>query len=295
MPRVAAVELSVTPLDPRDDVALGRREAQAREAVAVAASAGAGLVVFPEAFLPGYAHRAAPPEVAVRARALAQELAASHGVVVTLGVVDGDVCASLLATPAGDVYVIPKRFPTPGESRAWRAGDVMPPVQTLLGRVGVLVCADVLHAAAWRPLRGEVDLVVVAAAWPDYRGREEALPPWQRLLLGRVLRESNAWRDEVLARGARYVGAPVVLANAIGPNAAGAAGEGFSGGSGAWSPVGGRLDLARQILPEGAVVMVEVGAAQVPSSPRLGRSPGWALFAAGYRVAAQLRRATRGP
>ncbi len=294
MPRVAAVELPVTPLDPLEDEVLGRREAQAREAVAVAAAAGAGLVAFPEAFLPGYAHRAAPPEVARRGRALAVELATAHGVVVTLGVVDGDVCACLLATPAGEVHVLPKRYPTPGESRVWRPGGVTPPVRTSVGRVGVLVCADVLHAAAWRPLRGEVDLVVVAAAWPDYRGREEALPPWQRRLLGRVLQDSNAWRDEVLARGARYVGAPVVLANAVGPNAAGAAEEGFSGGSGGWSASGERLESARHALTDGAVVLVEVGPAQGPASSRLGRSPGWALFAAGYRIAAQLRRAGRG-
>lgn len=293
MPRVAAVELPVTPLDPRDDEALRRREAQAREAVAVAASAGAALVVFPEAFLPGYAHRAAPPEVAVRARALARELAAAHGVVVTLGIVDGDICACHLATPAGEEQAAPKRFPTPSEARVWRAGDLVPPMQTSLGRVGVLVCADVLHAEAWQPLRGKVDLVVVAAAWPDYRGREETLPRWQRSLLGRVLRESNAWRDEVLARGARFVGAPVVLANAVGPNAAGAAGEGFSGGSGAWSPRGERLMTERHALTDGAVVLVEIGPAQAPASPRLGRSPGWALFAAGYRVAAAARPATR--
>ncbi|MFZ5479607.1 MAG: nitrilase-related carbon-nitrogen hydrolase [Myxococcota bacterium] len=195
--------LRITPLSlPAAGGTPDDREAAVRAAVL---AAEADLVVLPEAHLPGYAH--VRGDAGARAHALLRSLPPT-----AMGYLDGDGSWLALAVD-GEVHTYRKRFPSPAESRVWRAGDRPGLARTRLGRIGMLVCADVLQLDAWEALRGEVDAVVVAAAWPDYRG---------------VPFDSNPYRDRLLARAASSLGVPVAFANASGP--------GFSGGARVFQP-----------------------------------------------------------
>lgn len=253
--RVAAVELPGAPGD-----------ATARRAAARAAlPEGAQLVVLPEAWWPGYAHQRV--DTGGDAREVGLDLARASGAWVAFGYLHGDGSWLGLAGPDGSWARYRKRFPSPAEARWWRGGGEPGVFQTPLGRVGVAVCADVLQLATWRGLVG-VDVVLVAAAWPDYRGRRA--PPG----LGWVAAQSNRYRDEVLAAGARALGAPVVFANASGPWRGE---EGFSGGSGVWDATG------RRVAGAGQAVEVEPGRA----GPPLRHPARWRAFTAVYRWGAR--------
>lgn len=271
--RVAAVQL------PGRGGTLEEREAHAVGAVRAACAGGPGgkldLVVLPEATLPGYAHVRA--DCGDRARALAMALATETGACVALGYLDGDGAWMGLAAPDGGWWAYRKRFPAPAEARVWRAGTVPGVAETPIGRVGLAVCADALQRATWRGLAG-VDVVAVGAAWPDYRGRLDRTAAWARPGLAWLYAGSNPYRDALLGRAARALGAPVVFANASGPWEGE---EGFSGGSAVWDGDGRRVAT---VEGDGAGAARAVVGRAEPGTP-LRHPPRWAAFSAVYRWA----------
>jgi predicted amidohydrolase len=283
MPRVALLELPGAP-EP-----LGVRLKRLEDALVRAKAEGARLALTPEAFLPGYAPAARAPADAGDIPARLEALARAHGMAFACGFLDGARCSLGLAVPGAPLVRYAKRFPTPAESRGWARGAGPLVAETPMGRLGLLLCADVLHADSWRPLRGNVDAVLVAGAWPDYRGRRAALPPGIGALAAPVIAGSNAWREALLPRAARFVGAPVLWCNAVGPYPAGAPGEAFSGGSAAWSASGSPSRATCLPLREGRIVLVEAdfGGDRSPSAS-LGMSLGWRAFARAYRLAGQI-------
>lgn len=255
---------------------LDERVGTARGAVAEAAAGGAALVVLPEAYLPGYAHVRA--DAGGLAQAAALQAAGEHGIHVALGYLDGDGCHLGLAAPDGGWWTYRKRFPSPAERKVWAPGSAPVIAQTALGRVGLLICADVLQPQAWEDLVGRVDLVAVAAAWPDYRGRAATANPALRPLLRWLEAESTPFRDTWLSQAAARVGAPVVFANARGPWRGD---ESFAGGSGAWS-----ADGSRALGPEraGGVRLATVSGARAPEGAPLKQPWRWAALARAWRV-----------
>jgi predicted amidohydrolase len=258
------------------------------EALRLAGAHEAELALAPEACLPGYAPgtKTLSPPGALLARV--QALAEAHGIALACGAVDDGACALGLAVPGAGLVRYEKRFPTPAESRGWRPGRHPVVGQTPWGRVGLLLCADVLHADSWRPLRGKVDAVLVAGAWPDYVGRRDALGPLSGGLLAPVLAGSNAWREALLPQAARFVGAPVLWCNAMGRYPAGAPGENFSGGSAGWSAHGALLSARNLPLRAGRLVLLEAAFGGVPPGAGLEMPAPRRLFARGYRLAARL-------
>ncbi len=235
----------------------------ARRATARTAAAGADLVVLPEAYFPGYRHRRADAEAEARAFATTQPI---H---VVTGFLQGDGNHAGLGAPDGRWVTYRKRYPTPDEARVWRAGSTPGIVTTALGRVGLLICADLLQPAAWAALAGRVDVVAVCAAWPDYVGR--VVHPPLRPVLAWLRRASAPHRDALLAAGARATGATVVYADAAGRWQDR---EGFSGASGIWFPDGSHL--------RGPTVVAEARTAAPGEPVRLDRR--WTLFGAAYRT-----------
>lgn len=256
--RVAALALPGTAGSPVE------RGAWAERAAARARAAGAELVVLPEAYLPGYRHGRADAEGDARA------LAGRIGGHVAVGFLEGDGSWLGLGSPDGRWARYRKRHPSPDEARHWRAGDAPGVVSTALGRVGLLVCADLLEPARWEELRG-VDVIAVAAAWPDYHGR--AGSPAHRLVAAWLRRVGVRHRDAMLAAGARATGATVVFAGAVG-RWRGA--EGFAGGGTVWWPDG-----------TAAGPIAEVRTA--PPGPPVRLDPTWRAFMAAYRRAARGR------
>jgi predicted amidohydrolase len=249
------------------------RCAWADAAITRARAAGAAIAVLPEAYLPGYGPGRANAGDA--ARSWMDDTARRHGISLAVGYVDGDRSVLGVTTPDGRHTAYIKRFPSPAEARVWRPGRDAVIAETPAGRVGLLVCADVLHRPAWEPYAGRVDAVLVAAAWPDYAGRTDALPMVARPALGWLLRESNPYREVWLAQAARAVGATVVFANATGPWRGQ---EGFSGGSRVYAADG-------SITGEGPVAMGPIGRAP-PAGP-LRHPLRWEAFTRVYRLAAR--------
>jgi N-carbamoylputrescine amidase len=285
---VAAAQLRVTPDDPR------RPLPQLDVGCAEAAARGAALVALPEAFVPGYRWVPGDAELAARVRHAAREAAARHGLCLALGHVDALGSALLLAAPDGRTWTYHKRFIAVGEAAVWRAGReaVVAEIGPALGigagrgRVGLLVCADVLQPAAWHGLRDHVDLLVVAAAWPDYRGRAASSLLPLRPVVTALGRHSAAHRDRVLAALARHLGVPVVFANAVGPWRHD---EGFTGGSAVIDGEGRTLVRAGGTEPELIAANVSTTGARAARS-RAPRQPvSWRLFNAANRTVASGR------
>jgi len=260
--RVAALALPGTAGSPAERVAWAER------AAARARAGGADLVVLPEAYLPGYRHAQADAEVEARA------LAGRIGGHVAVGFLEGDGSWLGLATPDGGWTRYRKRHPSPDEARHWRAGTTPVVVPTALGRVGLLVCADLLEPERWAELRG-VDLIAVAAAWPDYRGRQG--PPHHRLVAAWLRRVGVRHRDAMLAAGARATGATVAFAGAVGRWRGS---EGFAGGGAVWWPDGTNA---------GAIADVRTAT----PGPPLRLDPAWRGFMRAYRTAAGVASWTR--
>ena len=279
--RVAAVQL------PGRGGTVDERVALATVRVAEAAAAGAQLVVLPEAFVPGYAHAAG--EARDVARAWATGEARRHGVVLVTGFLaggeGGPACFAGVATPDGAWAEYQKRFPSPDEAAVWSPGRRPVTVDTPVGRLGLLVCADALHPSAWAAYRGDVDAVVIVAAWPDYRGRAARVGPARARAAAWLERDGRAHREAWLAKAAQSVGAPVVSANACG---AWEAGEGFDGASAVWGADGSAR--ARAVGDGAQVVSADAGGRATPTGA-LRHDARWTVFLAAYRAAAAVRRA----
>jgi nitrilase len=156
--RVAAVQLSPV-LDAR-----GGTMTKVLDAIAEAARAGAGLIVFPETVVPYYPYFSfiAPPVAMGAAHlrlydeavtvpgpetAAVAESARAHGVVVVLGVNErdhGTLYNAQLIFDADGTLVLKRRkiTPTYHERMVWGSGDGsgLRVVETAAGRVGALAC-----------------------------------------------------------------------------------------------------------------------------------------------------------
>jgi nitrilase len=174
------------------EASLGR----AAELIGEAAGAGAGLVVFPEAWLPGYPtwvwrlrpgedmaaahdlHRALAANAVDLSRdglRLVQEAAASRGVVVVTGFTEIDRTAS--STLFNSVAVIDadgrvanrhrKLMPTNPERMVWGFGDGagLRVAETAVGRIGTLICWENYMPLARAALYAQRPEIHIAPTW----------------------------------------------------------------------------------------------------------------------------------
>ncbi|KAI5863124.1 carbon-nitrogen hydrolase [Durotheca rogersii] len=145
--------------------------------VAEAAAAGVDLIVFPEAFLSGYAWRYAfdatigareprgrewyakyyESAVAVPSPAvdIISKSAKSHGVYIQVGIIEKDggtlYCTALLVGREGSVLLKHRKLiPTAAERLVWGngAGDGLQVVETDIGKIGTLICWENYMPAA---------------------------------------------------------------------------------------------------------------------------------------------------
>ncbi len=170
---------------------------RARELISAAAKQGAEMVVFPEAWFPGYptfAWRLAPgagmgktDELYARLQANAidrvnggleplQEAAAEHSVVLVLGYheLDGGVSGSTLFNSCAVIdadgsiaYNHRKLMPTNPERMVWGFGDAsgLRVVETAVGRIGTLICWENYMPLARYALYAQNIDILCAPTW----------------------------------------------------------------------------------------------------------------------------------
>ena len=277
--RVAAVQLP------------GRVEPAARRLDRIDAafrSCDADLVVFPEASLPGYTREGVAPGAAEAGRRWALDAAHASGRWVAIGLVEPDASVLFLAGPKGQAHRYAKRFVTWAESGVWRPGHEAVIAPTPLGRLGLVLCADLVQPDTWTALHGAADFVVVSAAWPDYRGRQRRLPPGVGRALRPLLDGAGPRRDEILAAAPRALGSPLIYCNAGGPwNPP----ESFSGQSRILDHTG---DVLARVEGEAGVAVATVQPGPHAPTGTLEHPLAWRAFCAAHRAAAAVRRTARG-
>ncbi len=209
---IAAVQFAAEPLDPR------RNLLRIADHVADAHARGARLIVLPELATTGYSEH---PDLHVLAEGLdgstirtLTTLSQQHGVYLAAGFVEdheGDVYDSLaFTTPRGEVSIYRKRHLIFWEHYYFRSGCRPLIVKTELGRVGFAICADMMYEHIWAGYRGQIDVAVVSAAWPEATKQTTGGAGW-------MLRPSAALSGKLPARIASDLSIPVVFSNQTGP------------------------------------------------------------------------------
>ncbi len=112
--------------------------------------------------------------------------------------------------PNGQLSVYRKRNLVFWERFRFRPGRAPLIVPTPWGRIGFAVCADMIYRKVWEGYRDQIDLAVVASAWPDFANRDTGRKHW---LMGHVGPMSGA----IPSRVARDLGIPVIFSNQCGP------------------------------------------------------------------------------
>ena len=198
---VAAVQMRTDARDRAGNVA------RAREWVERAVGDGAKLVLLPEFFHCGYSYELAGREACEpldgASGSLLGELAREHGIWVAGGIYEdgGTSCfnAFVLVGPDGQRFVHRKRVLPSFESILFEPGDDPIVVETPLGRIALVICAESLETSLLREVaEARPDLVLIAYSSPG------SSPAIVRILGGPPLDMVR----RLSARWARVCGAP---------------------------------------------------------------------------------------
>jgi len=179
--------------------------------------AGAELAVLPEMFNTGYGFCRdfgpygegldGPTLTHLRQRSQQWGLAIAAGFVEREGRHLYDALA--FVTPGGGTQPYRKRNLVFWERSRFQPGWAPLVVATRWGRIGFAVCADMIYRKVWQGYRDQIDIAVVAAAWPEFADRGTGRKHW---LLGHVGPLSGTIPGLV----SRDLGIPIVFANQCG-------------------------------------------------------------------------------
>ncbi|MGE3806258.1 MAG: carbon-nitrogen hydrolase family protein [Gemmataceae bacterium] len=166
---IACAQMACTTFDPRAN--LEKADHYLRQA----ARLGARLILFPE-FLPTGCtydkrlHEFAEPIGGNTTRWLARR-SRQLGRWIAAGIVeeahDGIFDTLLLTGPAGELFAYRKLFPAFFEQLYFHRGTTPGIFDTPIGRIGVMICWDMVHARIPRAMLGNIDLLIICSAWPD--------------------------------------------------------------------------------------------------------------------------------
>jgi N-carbamoylputrescine amidase len=180
-------------------------------------SQGAELAVLPELFntgysmMPDYARLAEGPDGPTLCHL--RQRSKQWGMAIAAGFVESDgrhlYDALAFSTADGQQAIYRKRNLVFWERFRFFPGRAPLVVRTPWGRVGFAICADMIYRRVWHGYREQIDLAVVAAAWPDFADRHTGRKHW---LFGHVGPLSGA----IPAKVALDLGVPVVFANQCG-------------------------------------------------------------------------------
>jgi N-carbamoylputrescine amidase len=207
---IACAQLACAPFDRASN--LDKADCAIREA----ARLGARLILLPEFLATGCAydrrlHDFAEPLGGVTT-AWMQRHSRQTGCWVAGGILeeaDGRVFSTaLLAGPGGELFSYRKQFPAFFEMLFLHRGQAPGIFDTPLGRVGVMICWDMVHGRLSRQMAGRIDLLLICSGWPALRGGNIPLYGMRGWL-----DRQPAHRPRRLAEG---LGVPVVYCNLTG-------------------------------------------------------------------------------
>ncbi len=117
--------------------------------------------------------------------------------------------ALAVCLPDGSIRTYRKRHLVFWERFRFRPGRSPLVVVTPWGRIGLAICADMIHRGVWDDYRGRIDLGVIASAWPDFACQVSGRKHWLFGHLGPLC-------AEIPAKVARDLNIPVICANQCG-------------------------------------------------------------------------------
>ncbi len=250
--RIALAQISPRLADVQENLGLYEK------AVAGAAEAGAGLVVFPELSLTGYHLKDEVPAVAARldGKVVAALRELSRRVPLVAGLVeessDHRFFNSAIWLAAGEIVAVHRKvyLPTYGmfdESRYFARGHSLRAFDAVPMRAGLVVCEDFWHPSAVQILALDGAGIVICPSSSPARGLGQGAE-----------RDDNAHTWEVLLEAmARSFGLFVVHVNRVGYED----GVGFWGGSSVIDPNG--QTVAKAPCYETALTIAEIDPAEV--------------------------------
>jgi len=181
-----------------------------------AARQGARLVLLPELFAAGYTydrrlHDHAEP-VGGRITQWLLRRSRQLGVWIGAGIVEQAAAqvfdTFLLTGPDSEVHVYRKQCPAFFERLYFHRGQEAGIFRTALGRIGVLICWDMVQARLCQALAGQIDLLLICSAWPDLR--RGSIPLYG---VRHWMSQQPAERPPQLAK---LLGVPVAYCNMVG-------------------------------------------------------------------------------
>ncbi|TMQ34626.1 MAG: carbon-nitrogen hydrolase family protein [Planctomycetota bacterium] len=166
---IACAQIACSVFDP------GSNLDKADHFIREAAQQGAKLILLPECLTTGYTydrrlHDFAEPIGGSSTRWL-QRRSRQTGCWIGAGIVergaDGIFDTFVLTGPDGEVLSYRKRHPAFFEMLYFGRGREIGIFNTALGRIGVMICWDMVHARLAQGMDGRIDLLLVTSAWPD--------------------------------------------------------------------------------------------------------------------------------
>ncbi len=151
---------------------------RARAAIENAAADGADLLLLPEFFADGYTYDRRVAEAAETIDGDVVEWmhdrSTQTGCWIAGSIVEKshrrrDFDTLVLVSPDGRTWSYRKRALPFFENLYFRRGDRVGIFETELGRIGVMLCWDMIHERLVRELEDRIDLLLVCSAWPDVR------------------------------------------------------------------------------------------------------------------------------
>jgi predicted amidohydrolase len=166
---IACAQMACASFDPRSNLA------KADEFIREAALLGGRLILLPEVLTTSLSydrrlHDFAEPVGGSTTQWLTRR-SRQTGAWIGAGIVERADCGVfstfVLAAPTGEVLSYRKQYPAFFEMLYFHRGQEMGIFDTPLGRIGVMICWDMVHARLSRAMAGRIDFLLICSAWPD--------------------------------------------------------------------------------------------------------------------------------
>lgn len=174
------------------------------------------LILLPELFYVGYSYEPKLGEYAEELDGLTvewlQRASLRHGSYIGTCIIERSESQTfntfVLASPTGELHTYRKRNLPLYEKLHFTPGTEAGIFDTELGRIGVLVCWDMVFPRNVRDLAGNVDLLLISSAWPDMTTGNIQVPIVQNWMTKQVHRRPG--------KLAKKLKVPVVFSNHTG-------------------------------------------------------------------------------